>query len=690
MKPNFEPTEDGLEIIDPIERHRYRLTTHKSVTLEPMNPDQIQYPVDSAIKFTTEMITLPTNDMVYVRDGDGEMVAEVRPSKQAMLPRDEYTLDLSGPIKVYACVESEIQIYSDTDRTYITFGSSTQVALGARSYHRRPAGTITTTTDPTDVMRAVSAFGSALKSTAPERSYPTQRGHPPAIELGNELAIPDEFESPETGVRIEVPPTLGHVFVVTPLAYYLGAEVVPDSAPRVCTASGFTYELDGDGGFEATVERVLKQVFLLDCILRTEGATPLSLPEREAIEPDLTFDIESLYDRPLAEQLETYLSESVDTVEPHLPKWRLKTHLTPDGENIEFLPFITDRLSIVSVQKETQTKVIDRTQKTAIEGFTRGASTRSTASVRGAKNVSTTEYSIPTIEQLWNDAGSSSVKSTAPLSAFQNNIGRKPTEDPIAIEVVCNDQNMRKELQTVNGVYGSHKELPFDVTVHYDLCREEFTDVLSREKDFFHYIGHIDHDGYQCSDGKIDGEVIESVGAKAFLLNACQSYEQGLHLVEAGSMGGIVTFGDVVNSGAISIGETIARLLNQGFPLYAALEISRKENVTGEQYRIVGDGITTIAQSKTRTPTLCSVSANEGTSVELTMYVSSTTGKGGLFKPYLEPISLYHVLPGKTEQIQVTKPQLTEFFELEELPVLCDEMLYWSNEVTVSELYNPP
>ncbi|WP_440766830.1 hypothetical protein [Natronorubrum sp. DTA7] len=655
-----------------------------------MNPDRIQYPVDSAVKFTAEMITLPTNDMVYVRDGDGAMVAEVRPSKQATLSRDKYTLDLSGPIKVYACIESGMQIYSDTDRTYITFDSSTQVSLGARSYHRRPAGTITTTTEPTDVMQAVSAFGSALKSTAPERSYPTQRGHPPAIELGDKLDIPDEFERPKTGVRIEVPPTLGHVFVITSLAYYLGAEVVPGSVPQVCTTSGFTYKLDEDGGLEETVERILKQVFLFDCILRTEGATPLSLPEREAIEPNLTFDIKSLYDQPLAEQLETYLSESVDTVESHLPKWRLKTYLTPNGENIEFLPFITDRLSIVSVQEGSRKKVTDRPEKNAIEGFVRGASTRNTRSVRGAKKLSTTEYSIPTVEQLWNDAGSSSVKSTASLSAFQNNIGRKPTEDPIAIEVVCNDQNMREELQTVNGVYGSHKELPFDVTVHYDLCREEFTDVLSRENDFFHYIGHIDHDGYQCSDGKIDGERIESVGAKAFLLNACQSYEQGLHLVEAGSLGGIVTFGDVVNSGAISIGETIARLLNQGFPLYAALEISRKKNVTGEQYRIVGDGITTIAQSKTRTPTLCTVSTNEAISVELTMYVSSTTGKGGLFKPYLEPISLYHVLPGKTEQIQVTKPQLTEFFELEELPVFCDGTVYWSNEVTLSELYNPP
>jgi hypothetical protein len=48
------------------------------------------------------------------------------------------------------------------------------------------------TTDAEDVMMAILTFRSALKTTSPERSFPTLRGHPPAIELNDRLEIPDD------------------------------------------------------------------------------------------------------------------------------------------------------------------------------------------------------------------------------------------------------------------------------------------------------------------------------------------------------------------------------------------------------------------------------------------------------------------------------------------------------------------
>lgn len=688
MKPTFEPTEDGLEIIDRIERHRYRLTTHEPVSAEPVDCDRIQYPVDAAVRITTSMITLPSNNHIYIRGSDGTMVVEVKPDQQTFLPEGEYTIDLSGPLKVYAQVDDSVQVYSDPEQTHISLGETSPVIIGARSRHTRPARTITTTPNPNDVMQAVSIFGSALKTTSAERSYPTLRGHPPAVKLGSELAIPDELERPATGVKIEVPPTLNHVFVVAPLAYYLGAEIVPGPEPRLTTETGYSRTLSGEGSFESIIRRILHHVFFLDCVVRTEGITPLPLHERDSVEPILGFDIESIYEKSLPEQLETYFDVPFSAVEPYLPEWRLETQLKPKKETIEFLPFISNRLAAIDIQTndgETQLPKPDQTQ--AISDFTRNRFVRSSNSVRTSDTTSEaiTVPDLSTIRQVWSSQGTSEIVSTTPLSAFETSIGRNPRADPIEIKVICNDVDMDEELESVNETYGNREELPFDVTVHHDVTTTELKQLLATESDFLHYIGHIDSDGFQCSDGKLDGATLESTNVKAFLLNACQSYNQGFHLIEAGSIGGIVTLGNVVNSGAIRIGNTIARLLNRGFSLYSALDIARNESVVGQQYHIVGDGMITIAQSEADVPNLCILDENQQEfSIQIKTYNSVMAEQGSVFTPYLDPIDTYNIVPGKTAPIPVRKDQLEKFLNQGQFPVLLNGTVYWSDDILIS------
>lgn len=685
-KPKFEPTRDGLEIIDPIERHRYRLTMHEPVAPEPVDPEQINHPVDSAVEIVTNSISISVNTAVCIRNVNNELISEYDPSEQVQLPQDEYTLDLSGSLKLYIHFESSVYIYSDTEQTHIALDESTRAVVGARSYHTHPAGTVTTTDDPCDLMRAVSAFSSALKTTSPERSYPTLRGHPPTIELGDEIDVPDEFTLPETGVQIEIPPTLRHVFIASSLSYYLGAEVVSGTKPRIVTDHGFIYDLDQGDGYESTVARVLKQVFFLDCVVRTEGTTPLPLYERQEIESKLRFDIERVYEQPLAKQLETYLELPFKLFESYIPEWWLETRLKLIGESAEFLPFIVNNLATVSVQegRSDSGSKSARSQTKAIESFTRGNGAQKYAMTRGSED--TTERSVRgkphTIDQLWDSDRSSDIVSTAPLSSFYNSLGRKPKEDPIEIDVVCNDPTMHEELEAVNSVYGTRDELPFDITVHHNITKDDLRALLADECDFLHYIGHIDKDGFQCTDGKLDSSTVDSVGVKAFLLNACQSYNQGLNLVEAGSIGGIVTLNDVANFGAVKVGRTLASLLNQGFPLYAALDVTREDTISGEQYRIVGDGITTIAQSKTGAPAVCIIDdCKNEVMIRIVMYASAGMRKGSLFAPHLEPVRSYYLLPNETEQISVTRSQIKSFFNIEEIPVIWNGELYWSSDV---------
>jgi hypothetical protein len=115
-------------------------------------------------------------------------------------------------------------------------------------------------------------------------------------------------------------------------------------------------------------------------------------------------------------------------------------------------------------------------------------------------------------------------------------------------------------------------------------------------------------------------------------LNACRSYEQGIHLVQNGSIGGIATFGDIVNSEAIKMGQTIARLLNRGFPLYAAHQIGRETILLGGQYTVIGDGGFAITQAESSVANLCDIEpVDDGFRVELRTYPTIRQGMGTLF-----------------------------------------------------------
>ena len=51
----------------------------------------------------------------------------------------------------------------------------------------------------------LSNLSSAHHTMAPSRSHPGQRGHPPLLTTGASLSIPDEVESPDTGIELRLP-----------------------------------------------------------------------------------------------------------------------------------------------------------------------------------------------------------------------------------------------------------------------------------------------------------------------------------------------------------------------------------------------------------------------------------------------------------------------------------------------------
>ncbi|MFC7046461.1 hypothetical protein ACFQH6_14545 [Halobacteriaceae archaeon GCM10025711] len=688
LRVSFEPlaSDDGIDIVDPIERHRYSLYTPSPVSAAAVDPDRFRFPVDAAVSVHTDAITLPTVVAVYVRDDEGTMLAEAEHFAHEEFPDGTYCLELCAPIKLYVRVSAPLTVSADAERTAIEFGEETEVAIGARSHHEHPAGTITTTDDPVDMMAAVSALGSALKTTTVERSYPTLRGHPPTIELGDELDIPEGLAPPDTGVRIELPPDYGHVFVAAPLAYYLGATLVPGPEARIVTDAGFEYALESPLGFEREVERVLKQTFFLDCVTRTEGYYQVDLHERRAIEREVDLDFADLYDRSLAEQLEAYLSVPYDVIADHVPDWKLSTHVRPTADSVEMLPFVVNDLAVVHTPRSHEVAGSEL-QSAAVEEFMRdGAFTRSASSSAPDVGSFVQPDTTDSLEQVWIGDGTPIGASKALPDAYRHRLDRAPADGDIDITVVCNDAEMMEERDIVDRVYGSRKNLPFDVTIHRGLTKDELRDVLTAQNDFFHYIGHVDENGFECTDGTFDARTLDEVGVDAFFLNACSSYEQGLALIERGSIGGVVTVSDVINSGAVRIGATMARLLNGGFPLRVALTIAKEESVVGGQYTVIGDGGLAIAQSESGAPNMSEIiSLDDGYRIEITAYPTIQRGMGSLIIPYIDG-NAQHFLNSNTISFELSKGQLVDYLRLENIPVKFDGELLWSYDLDIDRI----
>jgi len=690
---SFEADGSGVTVVDSIERHRYSVETPTPVAPAPVDADEFLFPADAGVAITTGALTLPTVVPVYVRDQTGDMLAEAEHFAYEAFDEGVYSVELCAPIKLYLRVSSSLTVASDTERTRLEFGDETEVLLGARSHHETPAATVTTTTDPGDMMRAVSAFGSALKTTSCERSYPSLRGHPPTVELGDELDVPDSLSVPDTGIEIEIPPTYRAIYVAAPLAYYLGAALVEGERPRIVTDAGFEHRLDTDRGFEGEVERVLKQTFFLDCVTRTEGYYRVDLHERRAIEPTVDLDFAALYDQSPAEQLESYLSVPFAVLDGEIPEWKLTSHVEPVATSVETLPFVVEDLAVVHTPRE-RTPAAATEQAAAVGDFFRTDSASETAEFTRSANQTTPAderfvqpESTDSLEQTWVGDGTPIGASKATSEAFRNRLSRTPTEGDIEITVVCNDPKMNDERDAVDAGYGSRETLPFDVAVHHDLTAAELREVLTEGTDFLHYIGHIDDDGFECSDGKFDATTLESVEVSAFLLNACQSYAQGMELLKAGSIGGVVTLSDVVNGGAVRIGRTMARLLNAGFPLRAALNVARGESVVGGKYIVVGDGGISIAQPESGTPNLCEIERDgDEFTVQIETYPTDQAGMGALIIPYIEQNDTHFLSSGTNEEFSLGEDELRNFLSLEEVPIRIDGELRWSTDLSVQQL----
>jgi hypothetical protein len=675
----------GVEVTDDIQGVTTRIETATPVVPRASDPSSFVFPVDAAARLATNALRIPQHVTLVVRDGDGRVVAEAGNREELHLPAGEYVVEVASlVVKTYLAVEGSLVSTTDEVGRRLLVEGAESVALGVRSRHEFPAATVTTTDRPADLARALSCLGSALKTDSPERSWPTLRGHPPLVELGESFEAPPGFEREGDPVRIVVPGEVGSLFPVAPLAYYTDASVELGEWPRL-VVDGAVFPLDGAAGLAATAARTLERLFTLDCVVRTEGLYPIDLHARRVLEGRLPFDPATVYDADPAERLRSYLETPHDVVAPAIPTWKSTVDLAPAAENVAFVPFAAADLARVRCPRPTVPAADSEASEAADAFFRGGRSSRATRS--GADDAPFGEdvrvvqpEPTDTIEHAWVGDGVPMGASKPTLAACERRLDAQPS-GTIDVAVVSNDPEMRAE-SDVRERYGLRELVAFDIDTFEDLTGAELAAVLADDYDFVHYVGHVDDDGMQCVDGPLDARSLDGVGARAFVLNACRSYEQGLALVERGAIAGVVTLAEVGNDPATQVGRTLARLLNAGFSLAGALGVLRTGTITGRQYTVIGDAQVQIATTRSGTPMYATVDPDDdGYRVELYGYPTTQNRLGAVYSPHIGDATDHYLNSGYIDEFDVDEGAFDRFLDTERFPIGYGERLTWSDTV---------
>lgn len=348
----FEADGRTLRVRDVLEGKESPLHFDREPEPESALPELFPAPVDRAVSFEAESVSLPAFEFISLRDAKGEVVARLDDSMD--FPRQTYFIELNGVTKAFIRapdVAISATGITDSPAVEITFDRPTTVTVGARSLHTRPEATITVPDDPTALAEAVSVLGSSIKEFTPERSWPTLRGYPPRIRLGDGLRIPSPLVSPDTGIEVVVRPTYEDLYRLSTLAYYLGAEVVVGDEPAIRLDNGYVESLPAEGvALEERAEELLRTWLFLDTLARTEGYFKSDRYEYEQVGPELPFYPPNLADRSMSERLMEYLEVNPETVEPHTPEWPTEAVLRPVPAAMELLPHLAHVLAPVRVR----------------------------------------------------------------------------------------------------------------------------------------------------------------------------------------------------------------------------------------------------------------------------------------------------------------------------------------------------
>lgn len=675
---SFERQSDGnMMIVDLIDRRRCPVEIPESAAIEEADTSTFQVPVDNAIRIVTDTIVGGTTGVIFVRRTDGPLVEKPMRGESVTCDPGEYIIEFCGPVKFYVEASGPFTVTVSEEEAEVQFERTIPIRVGARSMHERPAETVETTDDPHDLMQVVSGFGSALKTLSPERSFPSRRGYPPLIELTDAAPEQPGLEPPCPAIEVVTRPTYHDIYTLSPLVYYLGAEMVPGASPQLRINDSLAVDFQQWDRLSDGVRTVLAHLFTLDCAVRTAGLYQVDIATAEYLEAELDLDKERLYYQPLPERTRSYLQFPFDAVEPVTPDWPFHVHIVESSIPAPLLPHFSYQLATIEVQDPVDAlDCVPRDEDGRINLLEHPVCTGVPV-----ENLDLTGREFPR-EVGWSGPGY--VKTTTKVlgEGYTNSLKREPGTEDINVTVVCNDDDFQREYETVRSIYGEESTFPFSVSLRRNLTRDAMATELRGEADFLHYIGHVEEGGgFECADGFLSPEAIDTVGVSMFLLNACNSYRLGHSLVKGGAIAAVSTVGDVMESSAAWFGITLSKLLNLGFPINAALSVLRPESLIGEDYLVIGDGQSNLAQPKS-IPALVEIDTTaDDLDFTVTLFANDHGRLGTMIIPYVGDNEQYAMVSRHIDWLSPTVEEVNEYLELDQMPVRLNGELTWSRDI---------
>ncbi|WP_458205465.1 hypothetical protein [Haladaptatus sp. NG-SE-30] len=695
----WEETETGIRAFD---RAKTEISIGALDWKTRGEPRDIERPIDETVAGHASKLRFPPNLVSITEMETEERFHHGSDTEVLTLPDGEYLANIHGNIKTYIRFSGSATIRktSDYDELIISFHDCIPITLGFRSHHKMPVDTITIPPTTEGLATALTYASSSHKTTGPDRSYPSLRGHPPRFELGGEIDIPQQVrdEKKETGIELRVPDDFDSLFVTAPLAYYLQADVTVErrSAPVLRAPSvNFTYRFSPLPDYQHEVASLLRQVFFLDCLVRNAGPHYWNLAEMPLLD-EADIDAETVYDSTPAEQLVTYDLCDFDSIDNELPDWHLSMYVEPSVENISTLPYLLSNLGLIYLPESSdlnRNELLDaslgdfyRSVPSASYFGQQAIAAGDSYRVRRAENVNSVDRVKPELHRGrvhgWLAEGVPIDVFKVEPKTYKNRFKYFNREEgDIEVVLILNDGEMGDERESAADIYLDRaKDLPINITIREHLTRGELAEVFESQYDFVHYIGHCEESGLRCIDGNLAINDIEESQVQTFFLNACGSYYEGLELVRKGSVAGAVTFNKVLNKQAAKVGVSFARLLINGFSIQHALQLARRRIMMNKDYSVVGDGTHTLTQSKNYLPVWGQIepSGNDFVLTYKSLSVSVSM-VGGCYQPYIDDNDKLY-LHGNNAAFSLNTDELCSFLMRAEMPILYDGELYWSEE----------
>ncbi|WP_435147019.1 hypothetical protein [Halobaculum sp. P14] len=687
---NVETTDDGLRAVDAaknaltVETDGWEAAGGAPSVLDAVDAVDVagSRQPDTVVSGETRQLRFPPVFATVTDVDTGETFSLDGDEGPVSLPPGNYLLKVDSRVVAYVRFSGAVTLSCPGyERLQLDFPTATTASVGFVTTVLESTDRIRVPESPAGVAAALSAFSAGGRTTTPDRSFATMRGHPPHVEFDDDVAadgaIPASIRerTDDADVELTVPPELRYLFPLAPLAYYTGAavRVDPDATPTL-TIPGREEELDALPAFQRTVGSLLERVFYLDCLVRTAGPHGSSLSRRPVLD-ELGLDADDLYREPMARRLDAYLSVPFDDVRDRFPEWHLAMAVEPTYEHVRTLPHLVANVPHVTLPEATrldEDEWLDR----SLGDFYRGA----------AGDVASVELVRPTVgpgrTQGWlADGVPIDAFKTVP-EAYENRADYlDDADEPTSIVAILNDSGMAEEHAQVAAHYRQRaEELTLDITVEEHLTADELADVFESRHDLVHYIGHCEADGLRCADGYLSVSSIDESNAQTFFLNACGSYHEGIELIRKGSVAGGVTFNSVLDSHAATVGTMFARLMVNGYSIERALDKSRRRIMTGKDYAVVGDGTHVLTQSVDLIGTDVEIRETGDGTYGVDVFAGTPESTGGYFRPYLQEGEATHLF-GTDCHFEVSRRELETFLSYADSAVLYEGELQWSDAV---------